>query len=93
MSITIQIPTALRPYAGGDAEVQVEAATVGEALQRLVARHEALKRHLFNEQGRLRSFVNVFLGDEDVRFLDGQATALPAGATLLLVPAIAGGSR
>lgn len=93
MSITIQIPTALRQYAGGNAEVQVEASTVGEALQTLTTRHDQLRKHLFNEQGRLRSFVNVFLGDEDVRFLDGQATAVPAGSSLLLVPAIAGGSR
>ena len=91
MSVKIQIPTALRSYAGGQAEVAVEAATAGEALDRLTTVHAALRKHLFNDQGVLRSFVNVYLGDEDIRNLQGPATPVPAGAELLIVPSIAGG--
>lgn len=91
MTVTVRIPTALRAYAGHEAKTQVEAKTVGDALSALVARHPALKPHLYEDDGRLRSFVNVFLGDRDVRELGGQDTPVAEGATVLIVPSVAGG--
>ncbi len=88
----IRIPTPLRPYAGSRAEVEVEGATVGEALAALVERHHELRRHLYDEQGRLRRYVNVYLNDEDVRHLAREATPVAASDTLTIVPSIAGGS-
>lgn len=88
---SIKIPTPLRVYTGNLAEVQVDGATVGEALDALVAAHPDLKTHLFAE-GKLRSFVNVFLGDEDIRFLQGVDTPISADAKLRIIPSIAGGS-
>jgi adenylyltransferase/sulfurtransferase len=88
----IHIPTPLRPYAGQQSVIEVEAATVGEALRSLVTRHAELGRHLYDEQGRLRRFVNVYRNDEDVRHLSGEATTLGANDTLSIVPSIAGGS-
>ena len=92
MKTRIMLPTPLRPYAGSQAVVEVEGATVGEALRALVARHDGLRRHLFDEHGRLRRFVNVFRNDEDVRHLEREATPLTNGDTLTIVPSIAGGS-
>ncbi len=91
MTATIHIPTPLRPYTDGQAAVEVEGATVGEALDALLANHEGLSHHLRDDSGRLRSFVNVYLGDEDIRFLDQEATPLEDGAELTIVPSIAGG--
>ena len=88
----IHIPTPLRAYTGNQASVAVEGATVGDALAQLVHHHPNLKNHLYNEEGRLRSFVNVFLGDEDIRYLDREATPLPDDAELSIVPSIAGGA-
>ena len=88
---TIALPTPLRPYAGGTDSVAATGGTVGEALADLTARHPTLRRHLFDEAGKLRSFVNVYRGDEDIRFLQGQATELGEGDTLWIVPSIAGG--
>lgn len=93
MAVTITIPTALREYAGGNAQVNLEAQTVGMALRGLVERHPGLGKHLFGDDGRLRSFVNVYVGDEDIRFLQGEDTPLPDGATVSIIPAIAGGCR
>jgi adenylyltransferase/sulfurtransferase len=93
MSITIEIPTPLRRFAEEQSAVAVEGATVGEALADLTRRHPELARHLFDDAGALRSFVNVFLGDENVRHLDGTDTALGDGATLMIIPSIAGGGR
>lgn len=92
MPVTVRIPTALRSYAGNEAKTQVEARTVGDALHALVDRHPALRPHLYDEQDRLRSFVNVYLGERDVRELGGQDTAVAEGQTLLIVPSVAGGS-
>ena len=89
--ISIAIPTALRKYAGDQAQVQVAGATVGEALQNLVAAHPTLRNHLMDESGKLRSFVNLYLGEEDVRNLQREGTALKSGDELLIIPAIAGG--
>jgi adenylyltransferase/sulfurtransferase len=91
MSVTIHLPTALRLYAAQERAVTVEATTVGEALAALTGRHPELRRHLYDEQGRLRRFVNVFHNDEDIRHLQREATPLAAGDTLTLVPSIAGG--
>ncbi len=89
---TIALPTPLRPYANGEHVVSSRGATVGDVLADLTARHPKLRRHLYDEAGRLRSFVNVYVNDEDVRFLDGEATALEEADALSIVPAIAGGA-
>ena len=91
MSLTIRIPTQLRTFTGGSGEVAVEAASVGEALKALDAAHPGLADRLFDESGQLRRFVNVFLADEAVRFLEGLATPVAEGQTLSIVPAVAGG--
>jgi molybdopterin synthase sulfur carrier subunit len=91
MAVQILIPTPLRVYTRGEKVVTVEARTVGEALRALTDQFPELKRHLFNEEGRLRSFVNLYLGDEDVRYLQGEETPIPDGQTLSIVPSIAGG--
>ena len=93
MSVSIHIPTALRGYTGGQAAVQVEAATVAEALDRLTTDHAALQKQIRDASGKLRSFVNVYLNDEDIRFLDDKDdTALSPGDSLTIVPSIAGGA-
>jgi molybdopterin converting factor small subunit len=89
---TISIPTALRQYAGGKSSVDLDAHTVGDALHGLVEEHPDLGKHLLNEQGKLRSFVNIYVGDEDIRYLDGENTELREGDTISIIPAIAGGS-
>jgi molybdopterin synthase sulfur carrier subunit len=91
MSVTIRIPTQLRTLTGGAGEVRVDGATVGEALKALDAAHPGMADRLFDEGGSLRRFVNVFLTDEDVRFLEGLATPVADGQTLSIVPAVAGG--
>ena len=88
----IQIPSPLRQYSGKQALVDVPGKTVGEALAVLVARHPDLKRHLYTEEGKLRTFVNVYVNDEDMRYLQKEATALNDGDTISIVPSIAGGS-
>ncbi|HEY4230364.1 MAG TPA: MoaD/ThiS family protein, partial [Thermoanaerobaculia bacterium] len=88
----IFLPTPLRPFAGGSASVEVEGATVAEALRRLVDAHEGLRTHLYDEAGRLRRYVNVYKNEEDVRHLQSDGTALVASDTLSIVPSIAGGS-
>jgi adenylyltransferase/sulfurtransferase len=91
MSVTIQIPTALRGYAGGNASVPVEAATAGAAIAALIAAHPGLGNHLRTPEGKLRSFVNVYLGEDDIRHLQRDDTPLKAGDVLTIVPSIAGG--
>jgi len=91
MSIKVRIPTQLRTLTGGIGEVTVEGSTVGEALKALDTAHEGFAERIFDEQGSLRRFVNVFLADEDVRFLDGLSTPVTDGQTLSIVPAVAGG--
>ncbi|HMQ29791.1 MAG TPA: MoaD/ThiS family protein [Chloroflexaceae bacterium] len=93
MAVTITIPTALRQYAGGNASVSLDADQVGAALRGLVEQHPALGRQLMGDDGRLRSFVNVYVGDEDIRYLQGEATPLRDGETVSIIPAIAGGRR
>ncbi len=89
----ILIPTPLRQYAEKNGSVEVAAATVGEALNALTSRHGDLRRHLYNDEGKLRSFVNVYLNDEDIRYLNKEATPVNQGDTITIVPSIAGGSR
>lgn len=90
--MTIFIPTPLRPYAGGQPSVEVSAATIAEALSSLTSAHPELKKHLFTEEGKLRAFVNLYLNDEDVRYLPAKdATNVTATDTLSIIPSIAGG--
>jgi len=91
MAVSVRIPTQLRPLSGGSSEVTTDGATVGEVLKALETAHPGFADRLFDESGRLRRFVNVFLDEEDIRFLDGLDTPVPAGATLSIVPAVAGG--
>jgi len=91
VSTRVRVPTQLRTLTGGAGEVTVEGATVGAALKALDVAHPGFGERLFDDRGELRRFVNVFLDDEDVRFLDGLATPLGAGQTLSIVPAVAGG--
>jgi len=82
----------LRQYAGKQTDVAVQASTVAEALTELVSQHPELRRHLYTEDGKLRSFVNVYVNDEDVRYLQKEATVLKDSDTISIVPSIAGGS-
>ena len=93
MTVSIRIPTPLRPYTDGESAVTVEGSTVGDALGSLTAVHAGLTQHLRDDKGGLRSFVNVYLSGEDIRFLDGEGTPLTEGAVLTIVPSIAGGTR
>jgi MoaD family protein len=88
---TLRIPTPLRPYAGGQSEIQVQSDTVGGALDELITSHPALKKHLFTDDGELRTYVNLFLNDEDIRQMQGVNTTLKAGDRLMIIPSIAGG--
>ena len=92
MAVKVMIPTPLRAYAGKQDSVQLQAATVGEALSALTAQFAELKRHLFTDEGRLRSFVNVYVNDEDIRYLQKDQTQVKDGDTVSIVPSIAGGS-
>lgn len=91
MSVKVLLPTALQRYAENKEQVEVNASTVGEALKSLIEKTPQLARHLFDAQGNIRSFVNVYLGDEDTRYLQGGATPVNDGDTLTIVPSIAGG--
>jgi adenylyltransferase/sulfurtransferase len=92
MSVTIHIPTPLRRFTADHGEVQVDGGTVGEALRDLTRQFPTLQRHLYTDDGALRSFVNVFLNDEDVRHLQKDSTSIKSGDTLSIIPSIAGGS-
>ena len=87
----IHIPTPLRQYVGKQADVAVKGGTVAEALSELVSRHPELRRHLYTDDGRLRAFVNVYVNDEDVRYLQKEATTIKDSDTISIVPSIAGG--
>ncbi|MCL4265041.1 MAG: MoaD/ThiS family protein [Anaerolineae bacterium] len=87
---TIRIPTPLRPYTGNNAQVSVSGGTVGAALSSLTEQHPELRPHLF-EGDDLRSFVNIYLNQEDVRYLEGAETAVGENDTLMIIPSIAGG--
>jgi molybdopterin synthase sulfur carrier subunit len=91
VSVSIRVPTQLRQLTAGQGEVEVEGTTVGEALKALDAAHPGFAERLFDDGGQLRRFVNVFLADEDIRFLDGLETAIGPGQTVSIIPAVAGG--
>ena len=91
MSTTVRIPTQLRSLTNRTGEVSVDGSTVGEVLKALDAAHPGFNERLFDDGGNLRRFVNVFLADDDVRFLEGLDTKVPEGETVSIVPAVAGG--
>jgi sulfur-carrier protein len=91
MSVVVKIPTQLRAAAGGEAQAQVDGATVQEVLDGLFALHEELRGRIADDDGSLRRFVNVYLAGEDIRFLDGLATPVLDGAELTILPAVACG--
>jgi len=88
---TIHIPTPLRAYTDNQASVEVAGDTVGAALNALTEAHSGLAKHLRDDGGQLRSFVNVYVGDEDIRYLQQEDTAIEAGTEITIVPSIAGG--
>ena len=91
MSAKIRIPTTLRPATSGVAEVEVEAGTLASVLDGLEAKYPGFKSRIFDDEGGLRRFVNVFVGDEDVRYTGGLETVVPDGETVAIIPAVAGG--
>jgi molybdopterin synthase sulfur carrier subunit len=91
MAVTVKLPTQLRDAADNRTEAQVEGGTVGEALDSLYALHGELRTRIADDGGGLRRFVNVYLGGEDIRFLDGLETAVKDGDELTILPAVAGG--
>jgi adenylyltransferase/sulfurtransferase len=91
MAHRILIPTPLRPFAGKLDVVEIDGGTVGEILQALIARYGDLRKHLYNEDGKLRSFVNIYVNDEDIRHLEREKTVLKPGDTVSIVPSVAGG--
>src|SRR6516225_7882979 len=88
----ILIPTPLRPYTDKQDSVDAVGSTVGELLADLTRKHAGLKAHLYNEQGKLRSFVNVYVNDEDIRYLQKEHTPVGAGDTVSIIPSVAGGA-
>jgi adenylyltransferase/sulfurtransferase len=93
MAVKVVIPTPLRAYAGKNQSVEVTATNVGEALGALTAQFADLKKHLYSDEGKLRSFVNVYVNDEDIRYAQKEATPVKDGDVVSIVPSIAGGAR
>ena len=91
MSVTVRVPTILRPLTDGAAEVSVDGATLADVLDALEADHTGIRARVLDEDGKLRRFVNVYVNDDDVRFADGLQTATPDGASVSIIPAVAGG--
>ncbi|HQY86691.1 MAG: MoaD/ThiS family protein [Ilumatobacteraceae bacterium] len=91
MSVTVRIPTTLRPLAGGASTVQVAGSTLTEVIANLETAHPGFSDRLLDESGAMRKFVNLFVADDDVRYLDGLNTATPEGTTVSIIPAVAGG--
>jgi sulfur-carrier protein len=92
MPVTVRIPTQLRTLTGGESEAKVEGATVAEVLKALDAAHPGFAERIFDDGGTLRRFVNVFVADEDIRFLQNLDTPVDAGQVVSIVPAVAGGA-
>src|SRR4051812_26724287 len=92
MATKILIPTPLRPYTDKKDAVDADGATVGELLADLTRKHAGLKAHLYNDQGKLRSFVNVYVNDEDIRYLQKEQTPIKSGDTVSIIPSVAGGA-
>jgi molybdopterin converting factor small subunit len=91
MPVTIEIPTAFRRFTDGAPKIDCNAATVAEVLDQLTVRFPALSRHVRDESGQIRQFLNVYVNEEDIRFLGGESCSLKEGDRILLVPSIAGG--
>jgi molybdopterin synthase sulfur carrier subunit len=91
MAVEVRLPTVLRNAAGGASVVSVDGATIGEVLAKLVAEYPALSGQVVQEDGSLHKFVNIYLDDDDVRYLDGVSTPVPDGAEISILPAVAGG--
>jgi molybdopterin converting factor small subunit len=91
MPVKVIIPTPLRPYTGKQESVELQAANVGEALEELTGKYQELRKHLYADDGKLRSFVNVYVNDEDIRYLQREKTQVREGDTISIVPSIAGG--
>ena len=91
MAVTVHVPTPLRKLTGNQSEVQAEAATVAELVDNLESAHAGIKEKLLDESGDIRRYVNIYVDDEDIRFLDGKDTSLRDGDSVSIVPAIAGG--
>src|SRR3954471_1758764 len=92
MANTIHIPTPLRPFTDKQEAVQVSGVTVGELLADLTTKYDGLRKHLYTEEGKLRNFVNVYLNDEDIRYLQKEQTPVKPGDSLSIVPSVAGGA-
>jgi len=92
MPVKVIIPTALRQHTNDEDELSLNARTVGDALKELTTTFPSLSRHLYSDQGRLRNFINIYLNEEDIRYMDGESTQLKDGDTLMIVPAVAGGN-
>ena len=91
MSVSVRIPTILRTYTGGESEVSAEGATLAEVIDHLEAHHAGIKARILDDQGAIRRFVNVYVGNDDVRFLESLQTPTPDGAQISVIPAVAGG--
>ena len=91
MSVSVRIPTILRTYTGGESEVSAEGGTLAEVLDDLDARYAGIKARILDDQGAIRRFVNVYVGNDDVRFLDALDTTTPEGVQISVIPAVAGG--
>ena len=91
MTVAVRVPTILRTYTGGASEVSAAGSTLGEVIESLESAYPGIRARLLDDEGRLRRFVNVYVGDEDVRFADGLATPTPAGTSVSVIPAVAGG--
>ena len=91
MAVTVHVHTPLRKLTGNQSEVQAEAATVAELVDNLESAHAGIKEKLLDESGDIRRYVNIYVNDEDIRFLDGKDTSLRDGDSVSIVPAIAGG--
>jgi molybdopterin synthase sulfur carrier subunit len=91
MAVKVRVPTTLRTLTGGKSEVEVDGATVGDVINALEASNPGFTDRLLDDEGKLRRFVNVFVADDDVRFLEGLDTKVPDGETVSIVPAVAGG--
>ncbi len=91
MAVTVRIPTTMRPLTGGDKQVSVEAGKLSEVIGALESAHPGMGDRLLDEDGALRKFVNVFVDDDDVRYLDGLDTEVTDGITVSIIPAVAGG--
>ena len=91
MSVSVRIPTILRPYTGGESEVAAEGGSLSEVLDALEVAHPGLRARVLDDDGAIRRFVNVYVNDDDVRFAEGLATATPDGTSISIIPAVAGG--